>query len=237
MRKRFLALLTLVAAMTLVTAWPASASVVWDGSATNGTSVFASVLCDSPSSLTVENWGGSNTPVFGFNKADGSERCEGHSIRVGGSEYQFTGNNPSAYWFGWQSRTTTGNTGTVFQWKSNGTNDKNDQNYPVLMKVEDSQLKIWYVSPGETWHAAGSIAWSVDTWHKIQLGINARSGSAGSFQLYVDGQLVADQSGVQTWDVLGNKPRWGTYEGPDDIGATRNIIYGLKMGTSRADVD
>ncbi|KAF4409383.1 heparin lyase I family protein [Streptomyces lycii] len=237
MRKRSPATAAAVAAMMLgLTPGDAHASVIWDGDASHGTGVFADVLCASPSSLTVTDWNDGRGDIFAFNKQPGSNRCEGHGVRVGGFEYRFTADEPNAYWFGWESMTKTGNAQTVFQWKSNGTNDQNEQNYPVIMKVEDSRLKVWYVAPGEQWTAIGSVPWAPEAWHKIELGIYARPGTAGRVQVFLDGAKVADRSGIQTWDTLGNKPRWGTYGSAFTEVESTNWINGLRFGTTGSDV-
>lgn len=239
MRKRLSGMIAATAAamvLTVTTTQPAHASLIWDGDASHGTGVFANVLCDSPSHLTTPDWNDGRGDIFAFTKEEGSERCEGHSVRAGGSEYQFTGDGTHPYWFGWESMTKTGNAQTVFQWKSNGTNDQNSQNYPVIMKVEDSRLKVWYVAPGEGWISVASVPWSPEAWHRIELGIHARPGTAGWFQVHLDGQRIADVSGVQTWDTRGNKPRWGTYGSTITDVESVNWINGLKMGTAKGDV-
>ncbi|MEU7033864.1 heparin lyase I family protein [Streptomyces sp. NPDC046237] len=222
----------LAAALSLVLSTPAHAAVEWNGDADNGgTAVFASVLCDSPSYVYQPDWGDGRGKIFGFTKAVGSERCEGHGIAGR------TLTSGRTYWFGWESMTKTGNAQTVFQWKSWGTGDEHDQNYPVIMKVEDSRLKIWYVAPGEQWISVGSVAWTPGTWNKIELGIDAQTSTSGSFSLYVDGQLVVDRQNARTWDLQGNVPRWGSYGSTIVDVESIHWVDGLKMGTTRADVD
>ncbi|UUN30763.1 polysaccharide lyase [Streptomyces sp. FIT100] len=220
------------AALTLVTASPASASVLWDGNADKGLGVFAAILCDGGVSR-VHTWGDSHGNFFEFNKVPGVDRCEGHSLA--GAEGQLQNNR--TLWFGWSLATKTGNAQTVFQWKSNGTNDQNQQNYPVIMKVEDNQLKAWYVSPGETWNAIGSRDWEEGSWHAIQMKITTSSGTGGSIEIYLDGSLLASRSNVRTWDDLGNKPRWGTYGSTIASVGSQSWVDDPKMGTTLADVD
>ncbi|MFD8570483.1 heparin lyase I family protein [Streptomyces sp. NPDC059639] len=213
---------------------PAQASVIWDADASQGTGVFVTTLCDSPGSVTTGNWNDGHGTFFKFNKPIGTARCEGHSVHTSAGEYAFE--DDSTYWFGWDSVTKTGSAQTVFQWKSNGTNDQNAQNYPVLMKVEDDQLKAWYVAPGETWISIGSTPWTAGEWHSVQLGITTDSAGQGTLSVYKDGSEFASRTGARTWDDLGNKPRWGTYFGTDTSTASINWVARLKMGTSRADV-
>lgn len=72
--------------------------------------------------------------------------------------------------------------------------------------------------------------------HKIELGIRARSGTVGWFEFHLDGTRIAGRTGVQTWDVLGNKPRWGSYGSTIADEISVHWINGLRMGTSRGDV-
>ncbi|MGW8884610.1 hypothetical protein [Streptomyces sp. NPDC055749] len=217
-------------AMTLLTASPATAAAEWDGDASHGTGVFQHVLCDAPSYVHVTDWNDGHGDIFGFHKSPGSSRCEGMGI----NGHTFTAGR--SYWFGWWSMTKTGNTQTVFQWKSWGTDAEQNQNYPVIMKVEDSRLKIWYVAPGEQWILAGSVPWAPGTWNKIELGIDVRSDTSGSLQLYVNGQSVAGMAGIRTWDLRGNVPRWGSYGVTITDIESIHWVDALGMGTARADV-
>jgi hypothetical protein len=226
---------TAAAAAVAWTVAPAQASVIWDAAASNGTSVFVTPLCDSPASISVGNWNDGHGDFFKFNKPVGAARCEAHSVRTSSGEYAFK--DSTTYWFGWDAMTKTGDAQTVFQWKSNGTNDQNSQNYPVLMKVEDDQLKAWYVAPGEQWISIGTTPWTAGAWHSIQLGITTDASGQGSLSAYKDGVEFASRTQARTWDDLGNKPRWGTYWGTDTSTASINWVAGLSMGTSRADVD
>ncbi|MER5441094.1 hypothetical protein [Streptomyces sp. NPDC002790] len=62
---------------------------------------------------------------------------------------------------------------------------------------------------------------------------NTNSAGQGTLSVYKDGS----RADAQTWDDLGNKPRWGTHFGADTSTASINWIAGLKMGTSRGDID
>lgn len=145
--------------------------------------------------------------------------------------------NNKTLWFGWSLATKTATAQAVFQWKSNGTNDQHQQNYPVLLFVEDRQFKVWYVAPGEQWYLIGTAPWSADTWHKIEVGLATRSDHTGTIQVYKDGSLIASRAGVRTWDDRGNKPRWGTYRSGWTAVSSQVWVDDPEMGTSRTDVD
>lgn len=232
--RRSLATLPVIAfCMSLMTASPASASPIWNGDASQGTGVFATVLCNSPGSLTTQDNQDGRGMVFKFNKPLGLERCEGHSAKVGGSEYAFQ--NDRTYYIGWDTRTNTDDAGTIFQWKSNGTNDQNQQNYPVLMKVEGGVLKLFHIKAGEQWTLVWSTPVQVNTWKRVVLGIHtSTSASSGWIELHYNGSQVARIPG-RTWDDLGNKPRWGTYGSEVTDRRVINWVDGLKIGTTYTD--
>ncbi|MGW4391701.1 heparin lyase I family protein [Streptomyces sp. NPDC004685] len=220
----------IASAMALITASPANAAVLWTADPASGAGAFDYTACDG-GQITTTNWNDGHGDIFSINKPAGINRCE-----VAGAAGRTWSNN-STYWWGYSFDTLTDDAQTVFQWKSWGTGDQQQQNYPVLMKVEGGQLKIWYVAPGEVWQLAGSRAWSSGTWHKIELGITTRSDTTGSFALYVDGSLVVDQHNVRTWDDMGNNPRWGTYGSTITDVNSHVWLDDLKLGQTRADVD
>ncbi|MEU8570855.1 heparin lyase I family protein [Streptomyces pathocidini] len=224
------------AAITLVNATPANASVIWKGDAdeTAGKGVFAGILCDSPNYVYTPDWQDGRGKIFGFVSKAGQTRCEAHSVKVGGSEYQFT--SGKTYWWGWESMVNRGDVATVFQWKSNGAGGQMQQNYPVIMMVLEDELRVWYVEPGEKWVGVGSGSFKPNEWHKIKLGINAQSDTTGSFQVFLDGKQIVNRQNARTWDDLGNKPRWGVYDSNVHDTDAVNWINDLKMGTTSGDV-
>ncbi|MFC5800126.1 heparin lyase I family protein [Streptomyces formicae] len=232
-RKRFHALPVAAAAMTLLNASSANAAVIWNGDASNGSGAFGTFLCDAPSYITTPDWGDGRGKIWAVTKKAGSDRCELHNVRLNGTEYAYSPGR--AYWFGWESMTSTDNAATVFQWKSQG--PTHQQNYPILMAVSESRLKVWYVAPGQVWHDVGSIPWKPQTWHRIELGINVQSGTNGGFEVWLDGQRFVNAGNARTWDDTGNKPRWGTYGSSILNQDSVNWINDLKMGDTRGDVD
>ncbi|MDI3417517.1 heparin lyase I family protein [Streptomyces luteolus] len=236
MRKRRTgALVAASCSLGLVTASPAQASVIWDGDAGQGTGVFSSTLCDSPGSVVAQDNNDGRGQVFKFNKPLGLERCEAHGIRVGGSRYTFR--NDSTYWIGWDTSTNTPDAGTIFQWKSYGTGDQHQQNYPVLMKVEGGRLKLFHIEPGENWTLKWSTPVATSTYKRIVLGIHTSDeASTGWVAAFYNGTKVAEFSG-RTWDDLGNDTRFGTYGAEVKDKRVINWIDGLKVGTEYGDVD
>lgn len=235
MRKRTGTLTAAASSLVLLTASPADASVIWDGDASRGTGVFSSTLCEAPGSVTAQDNGDGRGQVFKFNKPLGLERCEAHGISVGGSRYTFKNN--STYWIGWDTSTNTPDAGTIFQWKSYGTNDQHQQNYPVLMKVEGGVLKLFHIEVGEKWTLKWSTPVTTSTYKRIVLGIHTSSdASAGWVAAFYNGTKVAEFSG-RTWDDLGNDTRFGSYGSEVKDKRVINWIDGLKVGTTYGDVD
>ncbi|RII18373.1 hypothetical protein DSC45_10680 [Streptomyces sp. YIM 130001] len=234
MRKTLLAATAGVFAWCLVAAQPAQAALIWDGDASGGTGVFSSILCDSPGSVVAQDNNDGRGKVFKFNKPRGLDRCEAHGISVDGSRYTFRNN--STYYLGWDTSTNTGDAATIFQWKSYGTGDQQQQNYPVLMKVEGSVLKLFHIEAGEKWTLKWSTPVETSTYKRIVLGIHtSSSASSGWVEAYYNGTKVASFSG-RTWDDLGNDTRFGSYGSEVKDKAAINWIDGLRVGTSYADV-
>ncbi|WP_328874828.1 polysaccharide lyase [Streptomyces sp. NBC_00287] len=235
MRTGLHTLSVLAACVVLLTASPASAAVTWDGDAAGGTGVFAGVECEDPGSVTVDVREDRGS-IFKFNKPTGLRRCEARGIRVDGYEYVFENN--TTYWLGWETATNTDDAATIFQWKSY---PNSTQNYPVLMKVEAGQLRLFHITADGTWVLLWSQAITVSTWKHIALGIHSSdSASAGWIELYYKGvgQTFTDGSSRyygRTWDTL-NKPKWGTYGAEIENAAAINWIDSLKVGTTYADV-
>ncbi|WP_199551309.1 heparin lyase I family protein [Streptomyces sp. N35] len=234
LRGHALSLAAAASAMLLVTATPSHASVIWNGDASNGSGAFGTFLCDSPNYVYTPDWADGRGPIWGFVNKAGNTRCEAHNVRLNGSEYTFGPGR--AYWWGWETMTNEASPATVFQWKSNGTGEQHQQNYPVIMMILDNVLRVWYVAPGEQWIGIGSGALPADSWHRIQLGINAQSGTTGSIEVWLDGTRIVHHAGARTWDDLGNKPRWGVYD--SGVAQIDQVVWinDLKMGDTRGDV-
>lgn len=229
---------TAVAAAAFLTslsvAAPAHASTIWDGEASKGAGVFGTVLCEDPASITHQDNLDGRGEVWKVNKPLGVERCEAHNIRVNGAEYAWQNNR--TYYIGWDTMTNTDDAGTIFQWKSNGTNDQNQQNYPVIVKVEGGVLKVFHIKAGERWTLVWSTPVAKDTWKRLAIGIHTSQNAAdGWIKVYYNGKLMKKVSG-RTWDDLGNKPRWGSYGLEVQDKRVIHWIDGLKVGTAYRDV-
>ncbi|WP_246025419.1 heparin lyase I family protein [Saccharopolyspora antimicrobica] len=226
----------LLAAMLLVASAPsASAAVMWDGDAANGTGVFAHIgsECADPGSVTAVD-DPEQGAVWRYDKPAGLRRCESRGIKVDGQEYDFR--NGSTYYLGWRSRlSSTVDNNATFQWKSYGSHI---QNYPVVLKVIDGKLSLLQRQPDET-----RVIWDqpirAGEWHSIVLGLHLSDETTGGWvELWFNGERQTFSDGSQRWACRTfdseNHPKWGVYgaEGDDVV----NEIDALKIGSEYADV-
>jgi Polysaccharide lyase len=213
----------------------AEAQLIWDGDASRGTSVFGNLNCDPPSSVTAVN-DSSQGRVWRYYKPSGSNRCENHGIRVGGSRFVFR--SGTTYYLGWRSRlSTTVNNNAIFQWKSYG---NHIQNYPVLLKMINGRVTLMYRAPGESCcRTLWSRSISANTWYHYTLALHlSSSASSGWIEFWFNGTRQTLSNGStryfgRTLDDI-NEPKWGIY------GASGTTVSsyadGLKVGRSFNDV-
>jgi hypothetical protein len=215
----------------------AQASLIWDGDASSpaGTDVFGNMNCDAPGSVTPA-FDATFGTVWNYSKPTGSNRCENHGIRVGGSRFVFQENQ--TYYLGWRSTlTSTVNNNASFQWKSYG---QHIQNYPVLLKMINGQLSLMYRAPGESCcRTIWSAPISAGQWNSHVLGLHLSSvATDGWIEFWFNGVQQTLNGGVlrypgRTLDDI-NEPKWGIY----GASATEmhNYVHGVKVGTTYADV-
>ncbi|MFC4082047.1 heparin lyase I family protein [Amycolatopsis samaneae] len=233
MKRSVVALLT--SGFLVLSAVPASASVLWDGDAAKGTGVFGNINgeCAKPGSVSTVKDPAKGT-VFRYAKPSGSNRCESRGIKVDGSKYTFR--NDQTFYLGWSFKLSdTVNNNAVFQWKSYG---HHIQNYPVVLKMIDGKLSLLQRQPDVT-----RVIWdkpiAANEWHKIVLGLHLSDQTTGGWvELYVDGAQQTFTGGGKRWacrtfDSV-NDPKWGVYGAKDTT--VENYVGGLKIGTTYADV-
>jgi hypothetical protein len=229
------ALVWTAAVLATLLAGRTHASVIWDGNASRGLDVFGNLNCDSPGSVTAVNDATHGT-VWRYNKPSGSNRCENHGIKVGGTRYVFA--EGRTYFLGWRSRiSSTANNNANFQWKSYG---QHIQNYPVLLKMIGGKMSLMYRAPGE---ACCRTLWartiSANAWNDYVLSLKLSSvASTGYIEFWFNGQMQTLSNGLtrypgRTLDDI-NEPKWGIY-GQTDISSS-NHVHALKVGTTYADV-
>ncbi|MFD5875921.1 hypothetical protein [Streptomyces sp. NPDC060322] len=229
-----------VAALMLLTPWPAQAAVVWDGAASQGTAVFGSTECAAPGSLVTAAQDDGHGTVFRYTKAVGVYRCESRGIQVDGSRYPFAADR--TYWLGWEQKFSVvpaGSDWVPWQWKSypNAT-----QNYPLLMTVGDGLVRLIHVGPGEDWKTIWSEPVEAFAWNRVAVGIHTSASAAtGWVELYYNGVRQTFSDGTtryagRTWDSA-NEPKWGAYDRDNTTTEIVNRVGGLKLGTTYGDVD
>jgi len=240
--RRVLAALAAAGSAALLAAtWtvPAQAATIWDGDASNGTSVFGNAESEcGDGELSVESDDGS---YFRFEKSVGTYRCEARGIDVEGERYAFSEN--STYWIGWDQNvgfTSEGSEGdwVSWQWKSY---PNADQNYPLLMRIDNGRMHLTYVGPGQAWQTIWSAPVEAGQWHRIAIGIHtSSSASDGWVELIVDGERQTFTDGStrvagRTWDSA-NEPKWGAYDRDNIAYEIVNRVRDPRIGTTSADV-
>ena len=227
----------------------ASATLIWTGNPSDGTSVFKLLNLEDSSGNATGNPspnGSSITvitdptygPEFQFYKAAADLRAEAHGA---------AGFDPaigSTYYIGWRFKvnsTVTDN--AVFQWKAYG--GTLQQNYPLVLKFVNGSLQLHYFAPGVVDHLLWSQSESANQWNTAVLEIkvselNVTSGpGAGSISFWWDGtQENLGSEGTtyigSTFDGTSVDPKWGIYGA---VGTqVTDDVNSLAIGTAYSDV-
>ena len=229
----------------------AQATLLWDGNATNGTSVFKLLNLEDETGVSQKNpsTNGSSVtavddPIYGkvwlFYKAVDDLRCEAHGAN---------GFNPAigqTYYIGWRTKLglpTTANLNAIFQWKAYGTPML--QNYPITIAPGSGNLNLSQYNPSGA--GGHTFLWSTplvtNVWNQHVLVISVSDQDYGGYiEYWYNGvqQTLNTVSGTtnrfycRTFDGTSVDPKWGAYGG--DIYAVSDYVAGLKIGTTYADV-
>jgi len=212
----------------------AQAAVIWTGDAAAGGFPFGNSNCDRPGHITVVN-DATRGKVWRFDKPAKDLRCESHGISIKGKKYKFANN--STYYLGWwMNLSNTADNNANFQWKSYG---HHIQNFPLQVKMLHGKVTLLNRQPkGKTFYP-WAVPFAAHTWHHFVLGIHTSDQLKGGWvELYYDGvqQTFIDGTkrwACRTWDSY-DDPKWGIYGAQST--AVTNLVTGLKVGTTVADV-
>jgi hypothetical protein len=229
-----------VAALSVAAAVPAGASLIWDGNAANGTGVFKLIGSNcSPGTVTAvtdATWG----RVFRYHKPSGSDRCESHGIRVGGSAYTFR--NGSTYFLGWRSRlSNTTNNNANFQWKVFPAPGPAGLNWPVVLKMVGGRVTMLNRKATNEVYTIWSRPISANQWNHYVLALRLSDRRDGGYiELWFNGVKQTFSNGSQRWAArLYDRdhvcPKWGVYGATGS--SVSNFVHGLRVGTTFGDVD
>jgi hypothetical protein len=210
----------------------ANASLIWNGSASGGTSVFGNLNLEGGATVTVVN-DSTYGQIFDFYKPSGSGRCEAHGASG------FDAAKGSTYYIGWGFKLTSlVDNNAIFQWKAYGS--PMVQNYPLVLKMNGGQLKLQYTPPGQSSVFIWTKTISANTWYKIYVKIKVSdTTSGGSVSLWYNDSPQTLSNGStsytgKTFDGSSVDPKWGVY------GATSTSIHDyvrhLRIGTGLTDV-
>jgi hypothetical protein len=213
-------------------------TLLWDGNATNGLSVFKI--------LNIEGTNGSSVtavddPLYGkvwrFYKALNDHRCEEHGA---------AGINPAIgqlYYIGWRTKLvlpTDADLNAIFQWKAYGTPLL--QNYPITIAPGSGNLNLNQFNPSGA--GGQTFLWSTplvtNAWVSHVLAISVSDQDFGGYlEYWYNGAQQTFTTGTnrfycRTFDGTYVDPKWGVYGG--DIYTVIDYVSGLKIGTTYADV-
>ena len=219
----------------------AEATLIWDGDASRGTGVFKLIgsNCGSGGSVTAVN-DSTQGRVWRYYKPDGSDRCESHGIRVGGSNYTFANN--ATYFLGWRSKlSSTVDNNANFQWKVFPSPGPAGLNWPLALKIVNKRAVLLNRKGTNQVYEIWSAATSANTWYHYIFEVRtSRTRDGGYVRVWRNGVRQTFSGGSQTWacqlhDVEHVCPKWGVYGASGD--AVTNYVDGLKVGTTYGDVD
>lgn len=231
------------------TAKATSRTLLWDGAASGGTSVFKQIQFQDAAGNYGSTNGSSVTAVtdategtvWKIHKDDLDRRCEALGaagvVPSVGQTY-FVG-----FKFKLPQTPAAGQTGSVFtmmQWKTAGT--PNTQNYPFLLVYNSGRVKLEFYPDLTSTTLLYTHSVVANTWYSIVLKVTVgNTASTGNIQVYWGDDATAEtlETGStrftgKTFDGTSIDPKWGYYR---DTGADGDIYFSrLKIGSTYNDV-
>jgi hypothetical protein len=205
-------------------------TVLWDGDAAKGTSVFKILNLEGSATASVVD-DPKCGKAFEFDKPADSKRSEGHAARG------FQAKEGDLIYIGWLSKVTMPTdltTNAVFQWKAYGTNIQ--QNFPMIIKTMRGQFALEQYNPGMVMTRLWTTPLVTDTRHSFVVAIKVSADiQAGYLELWFDGRQQTFSTGktrfyCRTLDADYCDPKWGVYGG---VGTdATNRVCALKIGSS-----
>jgi len=209
------------------------ASILWDGDANSGTGVFKTLNVEDGSTIAAAN----NTTygkIWRFSKPVGSNRCEVHAASG------FQADEGDDIYIGWRSQVAmpvNTTTNAFFQWKAYGSNML--QNYPIVIKAVNGDLKLMHAAPGGTTTYIWSTPMSVNSWNRFVIRIKvSRDASIGFIEFWYNGTKQTLSNGLQrymgrTLDADYCDPKWGVYGASATL--VENRVHALKIASTYAE--
>lgn len=230
----------LLSALLLILSLSESYStVLWDGNAAKGNSVWKLLNFDpndGTNTITVVN-----DPTYGsvwqFYKPATGHRCEVHAAKG------FQAAEGDVFYIGWRFKLTMPqktSTNAFFQWKAYNNSPAvypMDQNYPIVISsTSGGIIHLMHFAPGKI----GTELWKTPTvigeWINIVMKLKvSRDGSVGYIEFWHNGvQQVLNNNGTRytcrTFDADYCDPKWGVYGG--DGTEITNMISNAKIATT-----
>ena len=215
----------------------ASAKILFDGSASRGTSNVWKVLNTEGSGTKIVAVDDKtlNTKVWEFTKPKNAHRCEGHGAKG------FQAKEGDDLYIGWNlqlnqdPRTLT--TNSNFQWKAY---PADQQNYPIVIKTINGNIVLEQYNPGKKKSTFWSGPFENVPWYSIVLCIKVpKDIKKGFVEFWFEGTQVTFANNKKTRFVCrtfdGNNvdPKWGIYGGDGEN--VMNRIGSIKIATTYAE--
>lgn len=209
-------------------------TVLFNGDATNGTSIWKAINIEGTGALSTVN-DETSTLCWKYLKPSGSHRTETRGA-VG-----FQADEGDNIYIGWTSKIympTNLQTEAIFQWKSYPTAGS-QQNHPLMLRTKNGNLELQHFDASHTATIPWSTSLSTSTWLKFVLRIKvSRNPSIGYIELWYNGVKQTLSNGnqrlyCQTLDVDDCDPKWGVYGG--DASQVTHIVKKIRIADNYAD--
>lgn len=144
------------------------------------------------------------------------------------------------YYIGWRFKLSSlEDNHALFQWKAYG--DPMEQNYPIVLKVEDGHLSFEYYKPGKIEVELFDAPIDTNRWYTVAIRITTSTSESGGTIQFFWGSGGAENLKPggssytgRTFDADTIHPKWGVYG--ETPGAVDYYVDDLKIGTTLADV-
>ena len=209
-------------------------TVLFNGDATNGTSIWKAINIEGTGALSTVN-DETGTLVWKYLKPSGSHRTETRGA-VG-----FQADEGDNIYIGWTSKIympTNLQTEAIFQWKSYPTTGS-PQNHPLMLRTKNGKLELQHFDANHTATVPWNTSLSVGSWLKFVLRIKvSRNPAVGYIEFWYNGVKQTLSNGsqrlyCQTLDTYDCDPKWGIYGG--DASQATHFVKKIRIADNYAD--
>ena len=226
---------------------PTRASVLWEATASQGTSVFEG-LEESPGTIAVVNDPlGTYGSVYRYNTSDNNgvkSRCESRGCRSNGSNVRMAYNG--TYFVGWRAMWNpmpiAGAWVALFQ--LHAYNCPNGCGAPLVLKTVNGDGNLYLHNDENANQAIWHTSFKKNVWQKFVVEVHLNSSaSSGWVELWYNGAQQKFSNGqtkfnCSLWDVSGSYDllKWGVYRSGSVSGNASAYMSRARVGTTYNDV-